>query len=108
MECNQPAEVHARAGPTSRFLAMASGNRNAVKFIGRRVRASRLSGGSQQTNNHSRRVKSGRRFDRNSRTGLHRSVANPRTGDGDRRQRNAANGPKASTALPAGSARDGV
>jgi hypothetical protein len=68
MECNQLAEVQARAGPTSGVLAMASGNRKAVKLIGRRVRVSRLSGGSQQATNHGRWVNSGRRFGGNSRT----------------------------------------
>jgi hypothetical protein len=76
-----------------------SRNRKAVEFIERCPRVSRLSGASPQPINHGRRVKSGRRFDGKSRTGLHTSVGNPRTGDGDRRQRNATNGTKASTAF---------
>jgi len=49
MECNQLAEVHARAGPTSGFPAMAMGNGKAVKFIGHCVRVSRLSVGNNQS-----------------------------------------------------------
>lgn len=42
MECNLLADVLAHAGSTSGLLAMASGNRNLLKFIGRCVPVSRL------------------------------------------------------------------
>jgi hypothetical protein len=98
MECNQLAEVRARAGPTSGFLAMASGDRKAVEFIGRCVRVSRLSGGSQQPITVAESRADGGLTGNRARV-FAESAVNSTRRKRDWPQRKAKNGVKASTAL---------